>query len=326
MPLKGIRLEIERTVNRGATAYKIGELMDEKGQKDWVGPLLEELGPFIQLQLADFANILEVCYNYSHFRSPAQSAKTLTIVAVCFLFSATASLELSMKAVVTGIGFIFFVCWPISSLYPGYRLLVSPVKWLFWNIPTHSESAFQYLQDRAAAAREELLAARTDKTHHAHPSFEVAESDLALSDKHPSTTPKLLPDPDHDVISFHCTSQHIPGHLILSISTLRFVALPGIKALPHHSFHKPYTSIVEMSKLDVSSVLLKPLAQVTTGMDKLELKFRLPGLRTMGEAESCETVMLEHLGGRDKAFNAIVGFSGVKWQCLQQRMDQGGGI
>lgn len=34
-------------------------------------------------------------------------------------------------------GVLFFGLFPIASRYPQYRLLASPMKWLFWKIPTH---------------------------------------------------------------------------------------------------------------------------------------------------------------------------------------------
>jgi hypothetical protein len=35
-----------------------------------------------------------------------------------------------------------------------------------------------------------------------------------------------------------------------------------------------------------------------------------------------EVVVLENMRGRDKAFNAVLGFSGVRWQHLQQRPEK----
>jgi len=78
-----------------------------------------------------------------------------------------------------------------------------------------------------------------------------------------------------------------------------------------------------MSKRQTRSSILSPLAKVTTGMDKLELWFRGSdggtGMHSMGEKECAQVVVLENMRGRDKAFNAVVGFSGVRWQHLQHR-------
>ena len=49
--LEELRQVIERTIDRGATAFKIGEMMDKHGSDDWLEPFLQELGPFIQYVL-----------------------------------------------------------------------------------------------------------------------------------------------------------------------------------------------------------------------------------------------------------------------------------
>jgi hypothetical protein len=76
-----------------------------------------------------------------------------------------------------------------------------------------------------------------------------------------------------------------------------------------------------MSKQQTHASILKPLAKVMTGLDKLELLFRGEGregdMHDMRVKENTETVVLENMRGRDKAFNAIIGFSGMRWQSLQ---------
>lgn len=51
---------IQRAHNRQSTAYKFGELIDRHGGDSWIEPLIDDLGPFVQLQLGDMANLLEV--------------------------------------------------------------------------------------------------------------------------------------------------------------------------------------------------------------------------------------------------------------------------
>ena len=46
-----------------------------------------------------------------------------------------------MKIVWFVVGGAFFFCWPIASRYPKYRYLVSPIKWVLWDIPTDGESS-----------------------------------------------------------------------------------------------------------------------------------------------------------------------------------------
>lgn len=51
---------MRKAVDSQGTASKLGELIDKHGRNDWLDPLIESLGPQIQLQLGDLANMLEV--------------------------------------------------------------------------------------------------------------------------------------------------------------------------------------------------------------------------------------------------------------------------
>lgn len=51
---------MQRVHDRQSTAYKFGELIDRHGGDSWIEPLIDDLGPFVQLQLGDMANMLEV--------------------------------------------------------------------------------------------------------------------------------------------------------------------------------------------------------------------------------------------------------------------------
>lgn len=51
---------VQRAHDRQSTAYKFGELIDRHGGDNWIEPLIDDLGPFVQLQLGDMANLLEV--------------------------------------------------------------------------------------------------------------------------------------------------------------------------------------------------------------------------------------------------------------------------
>jgi len=68
--LEELRNGTERTIDRGATAFKVDELMDTLGSGDWLSPLMDELGPFIQVQVEDLANRFKAAYNFYHSHSP----------------------------------------------------------------------------------------------------------------------------------------------------------------------------------------------------------------------------------------------------------------
>jgi hypothetical protein len=131
-----------------------------------------------------------------------------------------------------------------------------------------------------------------------------------------SFTAQYIDDIGRDILSFGYTYVHAPGRFIISTHGVRFTSEVG-RFLHFESFHKPFSKLVEMSKRQTKSSILSPLAKVTTGMDKLELRFR--GRECGMDAE---VVVLENMRERDKAFNALLGFSGVMWQHLQKRPEK----
>ncbi|KAI9857041.1 MAG: hypothetical protein M1813_008647 [Trichoglossum hirsutum] len=138
--IESLRESITRSMDRGATAYKFSEFVGGHGRGDWLQPAIGHLGPFIQVQIGDVANFLEAMYNFYHWKSPRKTVASLYFFITCFLISAIADMEFCMKLFWFIIGGSFFACWPISSRYPRYRYLVSPIKWVLWDIPTHREA------------------------------------------------------------------------------------------------------------------------------------------------------------------------------------------
>ncbi|KAI4257745.1 MAG: hypothetical protein LQ352_001520 [Teloschistes flavicans] len=55
-----MRESMHRSHDQTGRAYKFGELIDKHGRNHWLEPLLDEVGPFIQVQMNDLANMLEV--------------------------------------------------------------------------------------------------------------------------------------------------------------------------------------------------------------------------------------------------------------------------
>ena len=51
---------MDRSAEAEGTAYQLSELIEKYGRENWLQPILEQLGPYIQLQLQDIANLLEV--------------------------------------------------------------------------------------------------------------------------------------------------------------------------------------------------------------------------------------------------------------------------
>ncbi|RAL62368.1 hypothetical protein DID88_004934 [Monilinia fructigena] len=321
-----LREEFSRNIDRGATALKAGELMGKHGNKDWLGPLLDQLGPYLQVQIADLANLLEVYDNFFHFRRSQYTFYSLFLFVAMFLLSAFASIQFTMNVFWFVVGLIFFGCWPISSLHPRYRLLVSPLKWAFWDIPTYPEWSLQYLQNRGSSV---LLKINTHASGDLQVRVGTSEASAETTgkiEKHFQSIGSTDMDGGHDIISFGCTFHHVPGRLIISTKTLRFEALVH-SIMPYESFHEPYSELIEMSKQQTEDVLLASLAKMTIGKDKLELKFRGARGSDLHNVRQNKhvVVLLENMRRRDKAFNSIIAFSGVRWQCLQKMSKRVGG-
>lgn len=85
-----------------------------------------------QIQLTAF--FLDSFYEW---RQPRRTAWTLVWLGLgCIAFYMT-PVWLLVKITSLFAGLTFFGLFPIASRYPKYRLLASPIKWFFWDIPTH---------------------------------------------------------------------------------------------------------------------------------------------------------------------------------------------
>lgn len=287
---------------------------------------MEQLGPYLQLQIADLANLLEVCDNFFHFRRSRYTFYSLFLFIAVFLLSAFASIQFTMNVFWFVVGLIFFGCWPISSLHPRYRLLVSPLKWAFWDVPTYPEWSFQYLQARGSLALLEINTHASENLQVRVGTSDASADAIGKIEKHFQTLNSADMDGGHDILSFGCTFHHVPGRLIISSKTLRFEALVH-SIMPCESFHRPYSELIEMSKQQTEDVLPASLAKMTVGKDKLELKFRGAEGSDLHNVRQNKhvVILLENVRRRDKAFNSIIGFSGVRWQCLQKTSKKVGG-
>lgn len=235
-------------------------------------------------------------------------------------------------------GGAFFLCWPISSMYPKYRYLVSPFKWVLWDIPTDgklpaplgffgadgahlAEWSFQYLRRQAQITREQLIKQRVEEGHYrelANPAIDGYSGQI-------TTVPKIRvengqsedeeADEDDDgwysassttsvleasdIRSFRAQYSGNLGRLIVFSKGIRFVrSLPPKK----ETWRCDYLELAEMRKVEGSTV-----SKLTSGSpDQLEIK--------------CIDGSKLHFDGmkeRDEAFNTIIAFSSLQWQNLQ---------
>ena len=322
--MKHLRAAIQRSADRESAAFQFGEFVDRHGRDSWLDPLVEQVGPYAQLQLGDLANMLEVLSNFYSWKHPKKTVSSLVFFAACLATSIFADTAFCLKIIWFVVGGSFFVCWPVSSLYPRYRYLVSPFKWVLWDVPTHAEWSFQYLRRHCQESRESMIRNRVEQSfqkepqepfleHYAgrlstpHPHIEVEgveqefdSENTASEDWHSAdSSSNILPETHF--LSYRSHWEGVTGRLAITPSGLRFVR--SIKK--QEMWYLPFIEIEEMRKFQ---------GAVRSGSKVLGIKSKLLlEIRRMDGI--CYTVELR--GDRDEVFNYIIGFSGLQWQSLQ---------
>jgi len=158
--IEDLREDIKHTEDQHKTALSITEFIEKKGDEQWADSILQDLGPWLMVQLADAANFFETTRNFYEWRKPHRTGTVLAVLGAAILTTALVPLWLLVKCTTLGIGVTFFALFPLSANMPAYRLLVSPTKRLLWNIPTHAEWAITHIQ--AEGSRVETSATTTD--------------------------------------------------------------------------------------------------------------------------------------------------------------------
>ena len=216
------------------------------------------------------------------------------------------------------IGGAFFLCWPVSSHFPKYRYLVSPIKWVLWDIPTNAEWSFIYLRREAQITRERIIEKKVEEGYSRQPAVDeytgrmttaprirVEGSDSKDEDNDDdddegwcsacSTTSLLEAS---DIRSFRCQLHKVIGRLIIDLNGIRFV-----RSLPKKElWRQNYLGLAEMRKSTMST--LPTLASLSR--NQLEIKC-IDGSK----------LSFKGMKERDEAFNYVIAYSGMQWQSLQ---------
>lgn len=319
--IDSLRTSMQRAHDRNQSAYRFGELINKYGNEGWLEPLMKDMGPYIQLQLGDIANMLEVFANFYNWVSPRKTVATLWFFAACLLLSLCCDMAFCVKITGFVAGGTFFLCWPIASHYPKYRYLVSPFKWVLWDIPTDAELAFQYLRRRAQMCREQIIKKQVKEV----PNLENASPRDVVFAVQTKVMPKITVNVDKtnevhetnadtaddeswysadssssvlegtDILSFRARWGIKTGRLVVYSNGVRFVRSLRRKEL----WRKSFLEMAEMRKLEGSTASRLTLKRP----EELELTF------TDGDS-----IILGAMNDRDEAFNSIIGFSALQWQ------------
>lgn len=269
-----------RALDRSANALKFGEHVNMYGRAKWLDPMIEQCGPVLQMQLGDIADHLEVMVNFYEWKSPRNTMFTLILLATMIALGNITNTDWSMRVLTLMVIVYFFLGRPVASLHPKYRHCVIFMKWFVWDIPTHAEWSFTYLNDKARKTRDETV---RRSTNWGQVAAENKQSDPVKMN-------------DIDVHTFNCSWRGIPGTLILSLSGLRFHRNFPTKRLWDHSF----VDLRELKKVDGKAI--KSLA-------KLQRPKKLIIITS-----NSSRIILEDMKKRDEAFNMLIGFSGLRWK------------
>ncbi|KAH6491886.1 hypothetical protein HBI55_139880 [Parastagonospora nodorum] len=277
--LEDLRADIQHAESTHETALSLTEFITKRGDDKWADEIVQVVGPWLMVQLADMANFFESVRNFYEWRKPARTASTLAVLFLLILATALTPVWLLIKTATFAMGVTFFAVFPLATNFPEYRLLLSPTKRLLWNIPTHAEWAIRYVQAEGS---------RVAASHTPDPS--------AIPLK---TSPAGLVQGDYGFYTAHHESS--AGHLVISKAACRFVSNVGHKM----HFTLAYSQISRIEKED--RIVAKKVPGKIQSDSGLDLKLVL--------SDGNEYV-LGDMRQRDEAFSQILGFSATVWQVV----------
>ena len=299
--VESMRDTMRRTQDRQVQARAWGELIEKHGRTEWIEPLLQDLGPIIQMQLGDLANFVEVLVNFYGWERPRKTAATLFFFLSCLALTLLADIRYCVKVVWFLIGGSFFVTWPLAVRFPKYRFVVNVLRWIFWDIPTHAELGIIQLQEKTIIADAQNLSSRSTRSNK---KTSLGESDSEYASAFEDVTDAVRAEQNVQDFSFRAYRGKSKGQLHVLRTGLRF------------------DTGTEKIEIDFSTLIEMRKVQITSKYDRL-LSFR-------GESKGLEIDYRVGLDGpkdllplilrrsdRLKIFNYVLAWSGLKWQALQ---------
>ncbi|KAL8659790.1 MAG: hypothetical protein Q9202_006940 [Teloschistes flavicans] len=246
--LEDVREEIKRSEDVDLTALNITQLIEQHGSHGWTDALRQDLGPWLLLQLEDLANILEIWRNFYEWREPRRTTITLVLLSILWLAITIVPLHLLIKISQFNFGIVFFGLFPIATRYPQYRLLASPMKWLFWRVPTDAEWAITRLQVEAQHRKDAMRQADLDQNTDHHEKNSV----VSLG-------------------KYHCTSGSHHGDLHVNSDGVQYISAVRKNLL----WELLFENVVLMQKVSTGDGL--------RFVDTKDVEFRVAGLKSRNE-------------------------------------------
>ncbi|KAK4972360.1 hypothetical protein LTR97_007406 [Elasticomyces elasticus] len=336
-----MRQSDERAKETAETAATISELITRHGPDAWFEPFLDIFGPWIQAQVLDLAQFLEICNASYMWRNPSSTAYTCFGYFSLFLLSAFTSLQYSMKVFWMSAGMFFFLSRPIASCYPRFRHVVDPLRWFYWYQPTNSEHAFQWLREYAQVS---LHRPQADAAHlgdfAAVLDDDNEEEEQLYFESLSSPTPQYhslaaeqtaTMSSEPAVLSFKAHWSGRRGRLEITRKSVRFVVTGRQKNKTE--WERTLADLLEVRKLNLPLTDLPGVPSLTKlsstssalsilWVPKDDLRLASTEEHTNDETSYIEETMYGMVADRrDEAFNSIIGISGAMWMELQSPSD-----
>ncbi|KAF2420342.1 hypothetical protein EJ08DRAFT_653832 [Tothia fuscella] len=278
-----LQASYDRATDPDTKALTFGEMIERHGQDSWIEPMIEAVGPQLQVLTRRTADALEKLTSLYEWKNPQATGIALTVFAIVVVFPAIAGNDFAIRlwtflAIVT-----FFGDHPTAVRFPNFRKMLSPIRWIFGVVPTENETAFEYLR-----AQGDDLRAQVFRQHPTTIQSTAGETDA----------PRPNDMPPIDIFAAHCKWNDITGIVIVSFSSIRFT-----KTFPREE-------VCAYLFTDIDEIL-KSAGQAETPNNK---KTSMEIVFTDGSKAK-----IEELKNRDELFNVVIAFSDLKWEQLQPR-------
>jgi hypothetical protein len=191
--------------------------------------------------LRSTADWLEVLVNYLEWKTPRAVYSILAFFGSLILMATLFSTETLFRGFTLAAIIGFFIDAPLENRYPGYRRVLLPLHWIFWEIPTKTETAFKHLRTRAVVVEQEMAAKHGGRA--ASADVELFATECNWEEKEGSDT---------------------PGTVVLTTSDIYFIR----RAPRLELWRQPFADIVELRKGEGRKSLMNKTKHIA------EMRFR----------------------------------------------------